>query len=164
MDKDRIDKITRALANATDRRAVLKRLAGGALGSLIGVARVGPAGATKKCAPACPKTHVYTKHKQGHWYWKPKPKDRRTKGCPDGQDCKATDDGKYVCVVKDCRKTGCSPKHVCKVVDGSYTCVVEDCRTKGCPDGHDCKSTDDGKYVCVVKDCRNAGCPDYHNC
>ena len=129
MDQERFDEITRALANNTDRRAVFKRLAGGALGGLLGLAGVGAAGAT---------------HKKGHHCT---PSDKHS--CPTGYEC-VKQGKKWTCVKPptDCRKTGCPDGHECKYYDGKHVCKPTDCRKTGCPKDHECKPDDKGKYYC----------------
>ena len=140
MDKDRFDDVVKSLAAGADRRSVLKRIAGGALGGLLGLAGASRAGATHKkghhCTPsgkhACPEGYTCVDHT---CVKTPPPKE-----CADkDQSCqyKPCCDG-YYC---DEAKKVCKPKPTCAGKDAS-------CKYTPCCDGYYC---DSAKKVCKPK-------------
>ncbi len=138
MDDRRFDELTRTLSGGADRRAALKRAAGGTLAGLLAL-RGGRAGATDICYPPCNEKNCET-CKYGH--------------------CKSTCDPKQCEVCKDgsCRSK-CRADQVCDY--GTCTCPkgTKECRgtcirEDACCTDEDCKGTG---QVCCPNDSPKAG-------
>ncbi len=135
MDSKRFDEITKQLAASADRRAVLKRLAGGALGGLFGL-RALEAGATHKpghhCTPSdqhsCPEGYTCVNKE----CVKDKPPCSgsgkgcdKTHPCCEGYYCSDKGYCKPVCKTKD---QACDEKYPC--CDGYYCSDKGYCKPK----------------------------------